>query len=296
MRIFDCFTFCEEKMLTELRLNILNKYVDFFVVVESNFYHNGSPKSFNFNVNDFLDFKNKIIYIKVDQKPSELKKYRSNDINHRNEIDIFNSLLLDNYQRNNILKGLDAANLEDIIIISDLDEIPNLDNLNFSNFNKKFLLFEQDLFYYKFNLRHPYLKWYGSKAVKKKNLKEPQEIRNLKSKIYPWWRLDIFFSKKKTNSLEIVKNGGWHFTNIKNSKSLFKKLSTFAHHTDFENSNIKEQDLDFFIKNKILPYDHTADKSANRYEAKIKLEIVNNTYLPKFLTDNVYKYKEWFQV
>jgi len=296
MRIFDCFTFCDEKMLTELRLNILNNYVDFFVVVESNFYHNGSPKSFNFNVNDFLDFKNKIIYIKVDQKPSELKKYRSNDINHRNEIDIFNSLLLDNYQRNNILKGLDAANLEDIIIISDLDEIPNLDNLNFSNFNKKFLLFEQDLFYYKFNLRHPYLKWYGSKAVKKKNLKEPQEIRNLKSKIYPWWRLDIFFSKKKTNSLEIVKNGGWHFTNIKNSKNLFKKLSTFAHHTDFENSNIKEQDLDFFIKNKILPYDHTADKSANRYEAKIKLEIVNNTYLPKFLTDNVYKYKEWFQV
>jgi len=296
MRIFDCFTFCDEKMLTELRLNILNKYVDFFVVVESNFYHNGSPKSFNFNANDFLDFKNKIIYIKVDQKPSELKKYRSNDINHRNEIDIFNSLLLDNYQRNNILKGLDAANLEDIIIISDLDEIPNLDKLNFSNFNKKFLLFEQDLFYYKFNLRHPYLKWYGSKAVKKKNLKEPQELRNLKSKIYPWWRFDIFFSKKKTHSLEIVKNGGWHFTNIKNSKSLFKKLSTFAHHTDFENSNIKEQDLDFFIKNKILPYDHTADKSANRYEAKIKLEIVNNTYLPKFLTDNVYKYKEWFQV
>ncbi len=106
MRIFDCFTFCDEKMLLELRLNILNKYVDFFVVVESNFYHNGSPKSFNFNANDFLDFKNKIIYIKVDQKPSELKKYRSNDINHRNEIDIFNSLLLDNYQRNNILKGL----------------------------------------------------------------------------------------------------------------------------------------------------------------------------------------------
>jgi len=296
MRIFDCFTFCDEKMLIELRLNILNKHVDFFVVVESSFYHNGSPKSFNFNVNDFLDFKNKIIYIKVDEKPSELKKYISNDINHRNEIDIFNSLLLDNYQRNNILKGLDVANLEDIIIISDVDEIPNLDNLNLSNFNKKFLLFEQDLFYYKFNLRHPYLKWYGSKAVKKKNLKEPQELRNLKSKIYPWWRFDIFFSKKKTNSLEIVKNGGWHFTNIKNSKSLFKKLSTFAHHTDFENSNIREQDLDFFIKNKILPYDHTADKSTKRYEAKIKLETVNNSYLPKYLTDNIYKYKEWFQV
>jgi beta-1,4-mannosyl-glycoprotein beta-1,4-N-acetylglucosaminyltransferase len=296
MRIFDCFTFCDEKMLLELRLNILNKYVDFFVVVESNFYHNGSPKSFNFNANDFLDFKNKIIYIKVDQKPSELKKYRSNDINHRNEIDIFNSLVLENYQRNKILNGLDYANPEDIIIISDVDEIPNLDIYDFTNFNKKFIIFEQDLFYYKFNLKHPHLKWYGSKAVRKKDLKKPQELRNLKSKVYPWWRFDIFLSKKKSNSIKIIKNCGWHFTNIKNSKDLYKKLTTFLHHTDFENSNLREKDLDFFIKNKILPYDHTADKSTKRYEAKIKLEIVNNTYLPKFLTDNIYKYKEWFQV
>jgi len=295
MRIFDCFTFCDEKMLTELRLNILNKHVDFFVVVESNFYHNGSPKSFNFNVNDFLDFKNKIIYIKVEQKPFELKKYSSNDINHKNEVDIFNSLLLDNYQRNNILKGLQNANLEDIIIISDVDEIPNLDNINLSNFNKKFLLFEQDLFYYKFNLKHPYLKWYGSKAVKKKNLKQPQEIRNLKSKIYPWWRFDIYLSKKKTHSMEIVSNGGWHFTNIKNAKSLFKKLSTFAHHTDFENSNLKEEDLEYFIKSKVLPYDHQLDKSQKNYNSRIKLEKVGNELLPEYLVNNISKYKEWFQ-
>ena len=295
MRIFDCFTFCDEKMLLELRLNILNKHVDFFVVVESNFYHNGSPKSFNFNVNDFLDFKNKIIYIQVDKKPLELKKYKNNDINHKNEIDIFNSLVLENYQRNKILNGLESADSEDIIIISDVDEIPNLDVYNFTSFKKKFIVFEQNLFYYKFNLKHPHFKWYGSKAVRKKNLKKPQEIRNLKSKVYPWWRFDILFSKKKSNNIEIIENCGWHFTNIKNSKDLYKKLSTFLHHTDFKDSHLKEKDLDFFIKNKILPYDHTADKSAKKYEAKIELEIVDNSYLPKFLTDNINKYKEWFQ-
>jgi len=296
MRIFDCFIFCDEKMLLELRLNILNKHVDFFVVVESNFYHNGSPKNFNFNINDFSDFKNKIIYIQVDKKPSELKKYKNNDINHKNEINIFNSIVLENYQRNKILSGLERAEPEDIIIISDVDEIPNLDVYNFTSFKKKFIVFEQNLFYYKFNLKHPHFKWYGSKAVRKKNLKKPQEIRNLKSRGYPWWRFDILFSKKKSYSIEIIENCGWHFTNIKNSKDLYKKLCTFLHHTDFESSNIKEQDLEFFIKNQILPYDHTADKSANRYEAKIKLKLVNNSHLPKFLIDNMNKYEEWFQV
>jgi beta-1,4-mannosyl-glycoprotein beta-1,4-N-acetylglucosaminyltransferase len=198
-------------------------------------------------------YKEKIIYIQVSEKPLGIKSYNKGD---NNDVDIFNSLLLDNFQRNKILLGLVEADPEDIVIISDVDEIPNLENINFKSISKKFLFFKQDFFYYKFNLKHPTLRWFGSKATKKKNLKTIQFLRNLKNKIYPWWRLDILFSKKKSFSVKIVENGGWHFTNIKNANDMYKKMNYFAHHTEFEESKIGVNDIDNFITNGIVFYDH----------------------------------------
>jgi len=180
MKIFDCFMYCDEKMLLNIRLNTLDKYVDKFVIVESNFYHNGKEKNFNFNINDYSDFKKKIIYIQAPEKPLGIKSYNGGD---NKAVDIFNSLLLDNFQRNKILLGLVEASPEDIVIISDVDEIPNLADIDFRSITKKFLFFKQDFFYYKFNLKHPTLRWFGSKATKRSNLKTPQFLRNLKNKI-----------------------------------------------------------------------------------------------------------------
>ena len=293
MKIFDCFMYCDEKMLLDIRLNTLDKYVDKFVIVESNFYHNGKAKNLTFDINDYLSFKEKIIYIKVLEKPLEIKTYNDNDFK---SVDIFNSLLLDNFQRNKILLGLVNAHTEDIVIISDIDEIPNLTNIDFELISKKFIFFKQDFFYYKFNLKHPTLRWFGSKATKIKNLASPQFLRNLKNKIYPWWRLDILFSKKKTFSIKIIENGGWHFTNIKNAKDIYKKMNYFAHHTEFEESGIRIEDIDKFINQGIVYYDHNLDKSQkNKWKANILLEKVDLNQLPAYIVNNQDKYKYWIK-
>ena len=293
MKIFDCFMYCDEKMLLDIRLNTLDKYVDKFVIVESNFYHNGKAKNLTFDINDYLSFKEKIIYIKVLEKPLEIKTYNDNDFK---SVDIFNSLLLDNFQRNKILLGLVNAHTEDIVIISDIDEIPNLTNIDFELISKKFIFFKQDFFYYKFNLKHPSLKWFGSKATKIKNLVSPQFLRNLKNKIYPWWRLDILFSKKKTFSIKIIENGGWHFTNIKNAKDIYKKMNYFAHHTEFEESGIRTEDIDKFINQGVVYYDHNLDKSQkNKWKANILLEKVDLNRLPAYIVNNQDKYKYWIK-
>ena len=127
-------------------------------------------------------------------------------------------------------KGLEESNENDLIIISDLDEIPNLKNLDLSKINNNILLFEQKMFYYKFNLLYENFTWIGSKATKKKNFLSPQWVRNIKGKNYPKWRLDVLFSKKKYSNLSFINNGGWHFTCLKTPEELERKLLNFAHH------------------------------------------------------------------
>jgi beta-1,4-mannosyl-glycoprotein beta-1,4-N-acetylglucosaminyltransferase len=280
-------------MLLDIRLNTLDPYVDKFVIVESNFYHNGKDKNFMFDINDYQNYKEKIIYIKVSDRPLEIRNYNHNDIE---SVDIFNSLLLDNFQRNKILLGLANANQEDIVIISDIDEIPNLANVDFKLISKKFIFFKQDFFYYKFNLKHPNLRWFGSKATKLKNLKTPQFLRNLKNKVYPWWRLDILFSKKKSFNIKIIEDGGWHFTNIKTANDIFKKMNYFAHHTEFEESGITAKDINQFIKEEILYYDHKLDQSnQSKWNARISLERTNINKLPDYIQKNYNKFKFWIK-
>ena len=74
MKIFDCFMFYDEKVLLEIRLNILNKYVDYFVIVESKNFHNGQKRSLQFNIKDFPKFKDKIIYVIHENKSLKLKR------------------------------------------------------------------------------------------------------------------------------------------------------------------------------------------------------------------------------
>ena len=285
--------YCDEKMLLDIRLNTLDQYVDKFVIVESNFYHNGKDKNFMFDINDYQNYKEKIIYIKVSDRPLEIRNYNHNDIE---SVDIFNSLLLDNFQRNKILLGLANANQEDIVIISDIDEIPNLANVDFKLISKKFIFFKQDFFYYKFNLKHPNLRWFGSKATKLKNLKTPQFLRNLKNKVYPWWRLDILFSKKKSFNIKIIEDGGWHFTNIKTANDIYKKMNYFAHHTEFEESGITAKDINQFIKEEILYYDHKLDQSnQSKWNARISLERTNINKLPDYIQKNYDKFKFWIK-
>ena len=216
MKIYDCFMFSDENMILLIRLNELNKYIDKFVITEAAYTHDGSPKKLNFDIKNFKDFKNKIEYIAVKDQPKNLAREDSSDNKSiLSEKKIINSLLRENYQRNQIIQGIKTADKEDLIIVSDLDEIPNLENIKFQDINNEILIFKQKMFYYKFNLHYPNFTWFGPKATKKKNLLSPQWLRNIKNKRYSFWRLDTLWSKNKYMNIKFVESGGWHFTCIK---------------------------------------------------------------------------------
>ena len=261
MKIYDCFMFSDEKLLLDLRLNSLNRYVDKFIITEAKYLHNGEPKKLNFDIKEFFEFKNKIEYIIVENQPPNLETLNNIDSSDKiEEKKILNSIRRDNFQREQLATGLNSLSSEDVIIISDLDEIPDLEKIDLREISNEIVVFKQKMFYYKFNLYYKNFDWFGSKALKKKNFISPQWLRNIKNKKYPFWRLDIFFSKKKYINLKFVEDGGWHFTCIKKPEDIHKKLLTFAHHQDYENAKLSLLDLKKIVEEKKVLYDHSKDK------------------------------------
>ena len=176
MKIYDCFQFFDEEMLLDLRLNILDKFVDKFVITEATYMHNGKSKKLNFDINNYSKFKDKIIYIVVDEQPPDLFEIYESDNNkedRRGQKLVLNGYKRDNYQRQMAASALENIGLDDWILINDIDEIPNLNNVNFEKAKNKILIFKQQIFYYKFNLLYPNVSWHGSKACKKKILYLP---------------------------------------------------------------------------------------------------------------------------
>jgi len=291
MKIVDCFMYSDEDMMLDIRLNILNKYVSNFIICESSFNHNGSPKKLNFNINNFPKFKDKIIYLTIEKQPDNLHKIKNEDDNNEKNSKILdNALNRENFQRNFLSRGLEKFSDEDLILINDLDEIPNLENFKYKN---KITLFKQKMFYYKLNLAYPNFFWIGSKACKKKHLLNPQWLRNIKSKKYPLWRLDTLFSKKKYIDINYVENGGWHFSNVKNAKDLDKKMKTFLHHLEYEESGMGVKDIEKNILEKNVFYNHFADKKSKKLTYQTKLEKIDLNMLPDFITLNKEKFNQW---
>ena len=166
----------DEDLILNIRLNCLNKYVDKFVIVESIFNHKGVKRKPKFNISKFKKFKKKIKYILLKKQPNNLQKILKTDNEEKRTIKyIMNAVKRENFQRNMIEKGLTSAQDNDLILISDIDEIPNLKNINFKKIKEKIILFKQMMIYYKFNLKLNKLNWYGTKACKLKNLKSMQE-------------------------------------------------------------------------------------------------------------------------
>ena len=294
MNIYDCFMYFDEDLLLDIRLNYLNKFVKKFVITEANYTHNGNKKKLNFDVNKFGKFKDKIIYIVVDKEPKNIIKLsKGENEEKRGEKLILNGMARDYYQRECIQKGLNQALEDDIILISDLDEIPNLQNFDLKKINNNILFFEQKILFYKLNLHYENFSWYGTRAVKKKNLLSPQWLRNIKGKKYSKWRLDIYFSKKKYSNLIFVKNGGWHFTCLRKPQDLEKKLLNFAHHYEFEESGLKLNDIKKLINDKRVIYDYKADQKEFKWSGKSTLKKIDLNLLPDYISKNNEKFKEW---
>ena len=294
MNIYDCFMYFDEDLLLDLRLNIMNKYVKKFIITESTYTHNGSKKKLNFNMNNFKKFKDKIEYIVVDDEPKSIQEvYDSDSTEIRGQKLILNGYARDNYQRNKLSDGLKNVLNDDIIIVSDLDEIPNLQNLDFALIKNKIIQFKQKMFYYKLNLYYPDFDWFGSKACKKKNLISPQWLRNIKSKKYSRLRLDLIFNKKKYSDIHFVLNGGWHFTCIRTPEELEYKMLNFAHHYDYEESKLKVEDLRKLIKEKKVMYDHNVDRKGYKWSGKSNLQTLPISELPEYIIENKQNLQKW---
>jgi beta-1,4-mannosyl-glycoprotein beta-1,4-N-acetylglucosaminyltransferase len=264
--IYDCFTYFNEDLILDLRFNILFDKVDYFVIIEGNKTHSGKTKKKNFQIEKFSKFKKKIKYFFIENMPNDN-----------------NSWELENFQRNQIMLGLKKANKEDLILISDCDEIPNLKtirNIDLKKIKNNIFVFEQKCFYYKLNLLNPGSNpWHGTKLVRYDFLKEstPQNIRNYKIKQYPFWRID-----RPKNAI-ILKNGGWHFSFLNNINKIKHKLESFAH-TEF-NKNIFTNKKN--LRNKVKNYQDLFDDSI--FLKKIN---VNSSY-PEYIVRNKKKFKNW---
>jgi len=253
----------DEDMLLDLRLNVMNKFVDFFVIVESKYTHQGKVKDKKLNLSDFKKFKDKIIHIYNESK-----------------FENYNSWEKENFQRNLIMEGINKAQPDDYILISDLDEIPNPKKLQ-NIYKHKYSVFNQSVFYYKFNLKNiSETNWYGTRCCKKKYLISPQKLRNEKIKNYPFWRLDKIYKKK----FNIIEDGGWHFTYIKTLSDIKKKIKSFAH-KEFNKDKYLD---DTYLKQKI---DDGEDLFERDFKFK-KIE-VNQNNLPTYLVENKNNYSSW---
>ena len=259
MRIFDCFLYNGQNIVLDIRLNTLSKYIEKFIIIESKYDHQGNKKKLTFKIDNFIKFKEKIIYLVIENFPEKLSNWER-----------------ENYQRNYINEGLSSANEDDYIIISDVDEIPNLSK-TIDLHNYKFTVFEQKMFYYKLNLHNktePF--WYGSRICKKKYLKSPQWLRNQKIKSYPFWRFD----KIKWN---IVKNGGWHFSFLMRPDQIKNKIKSFAHSEYNNNYYTNIEKIERSIEEKIDLFNRPIS---------YKKDIIDEIF-PKYIIDNKEKFKEW---
>ena len=297
MKTIDCITYFNEPLLFELRLNILNNFVDEFIVCEAKYTHAGRKKELNFNINKYEKFKHKINYVVVDNEPEDLIDVITAK-GPKNLIYRINAQKRIFHQREAILKEVKKNNHDDWVIYSDSDEIPNLENLNLEKCNNKIVIFNQKLFYYKFNLCLADNNWFGSKACRIKDLISITHLRNVKTKKYSWWRLDTLFKKEKFIDLLIVQNGGWHFTEVKSPEEIYKKHINDEHHDEFELTGINLDDVKNMFKNGYIHYNHKADKKDlnKRWgkDVKVKLTKVNEESLPEYLIKNRKKYLEWF--
>ena len=269
MNLYDCCMYFDEDLVLDLRLNILNDHVHNFIVVEATKDHTGKEKKLNFNINNFLKFKNKITYIVVEDLPVNLKSYKKNwQVHH----------LRDQYQRNAMSRGYKNCNDDDLIMISDIDEIPNPDKIAEFRVSNKYACFIQKNFQSKINLLNiSDMHWAGTKIIQKKYLKSPQWLRNIKSTKPSFWK---FYKPRQP---QLIYDGGWHFSFLKDPLGISKKIQSYSHSEYNISEFTDEKKIAERIKNK-----------QDIFDRNYKYEKVNlDSTFPKYILKNLKKYENW---
>jgi len=279
MKIYDCFNFFNELDILELRLNILYDHVDYFVIVESDVTHSGEKKPFYLEENKerFSKFWDKIISFKICDNPTDFNNLPLTDDVKLNEVFNFiktqtirfnRSTQLDYgrdfFQKESVRRALLNCNDDDLILISDADEIPNTDilkNLTNLDIDNNIYSLNQNTYYYYINMLKQ-TDWYGTKMGLYKNVK------------------NLSFNEVRGDEKLTVKipNGGWHFSFMGGSEMVKKKITSYSAR-DLANSNVLNS-IESNINNGIDPF----------FRGNLSVVSIDDSY-PKYLLDNIDKYQ-----
>jgi beta-1,4-mannosyl-glycoprotein beta-1,4-N-acetylglucosaminyltransferase len=272
--VYDCFQFFNELDLLEIRLNILSGVVDKFVLVEADKSHSNQPKPLYFeeNKSHFQSFLDKIIHIKITQYP---------------DIALKNAWAAESYQRNMILEGLKNCNPDDVVIISDVDEIPTIDIINqFKEGKLKGIhnLSQMRCNYY-INYRAIIRHWLGTNMLNYKDIIE----NNAEKYKYVYDEVLVESLNQGTTPTKIrmlqdapiIKNAGWHFSFLGGLDNIIYKLTSFTHHTDYER--------EYADKNLLI---ERIDKGIDLFQPKNTrfVPIKIDKRFPKYIVENQDKY------
>ncbi len=261
----DCITFFDNNFMFDFRYNVMKNYVDKFVVCESLYDHRNNKKGVNFDPEKKYINDPQILHIVVEMPfPKNTNAWQNQAI-----------------QRDHIIKKLNFAEDNDFIFFSDPDEILNPEVLKNFDLKKKYGIFLQRFFNYKFNIFNPYESpWEGTKVCKKKNLKSIDFMREKvrkKNLSYKFYRFD------KEKNIEIFENAGWHFNNVMSPEMISKKLKTFAHN-EYSSEEFSSVEA---IRNKI-------NEKVDLFNRNEKYEVVKiDEGFPKYLLDNLLKFKDY---
>jgi beta-1,4-mannosyl-glycoprotein beta-1,4-N-acetylglucosaminyltransferase len=282
--IIDCFPFFKELDVLEIRLNCLDKYVDRFLLVESEETFTGLDKPLYFFENNkrFEKFLHKIEYLKVPKIPNNLDPYKG-QVNWSREY----------YQKNYMMHRIKELNEDDILIISDCDEIPDLSNVDFNLIDAP-QIFTNKMFFMKFNLMmfnnessikriegnppvsnrvgEPWL-WFGSTILKQKHIK---------NKLF-WGHPNLRESRQYLPQIY----GGWHFSFCLNNQDIQHKLKAFSHADCLDTKEINNED---YINECV-----SQQKEFNDCGRDVKLIDINQKNLPEYLVNNIKKYNSLFK-
>jgi len=268
MKLIDCFMYFDEDLVLDIRLNTLNDKVDKFIIAEATKDHAGKDKKLNFKIENFSKFKDKIQYIVIDNLPINVKSPKKGW--HENHA-------RDQFQRNSLEKGYKEFNDEDLIMISDIDEIPNPKKLEEFDIKNKYACFLQKNFQSKINLMNiTDGDWPGTKICQKRYLKSPQWLRNLKIKKKPFWKI---FNK----NIQLINNGGWHFSFLKRPESIKNKIISYSHQ-EYNTEEFTNTDL---IEKKISLGEDLFHRKINYKKITI------DDSFPDYIVKNREKFKDW---
>jgi len=270
-KIYDSFLFFNELELLEIRMNILNDVVDYFVIVESTKTFSSKAKELIYQKNENLynKFQDKIIHVVIDDTPDNFLYINYID-SPKSEGEILKNKILkyvdessgwdrtetqwgiETFQRESIIRGLINCKDEDIILVSDVDEIPNPLEISILRESPEGVFnFNQNMYYYYLNVLKE-RNWSGSKACTWGKLKN----------------ISLNSLRQNKHTTSTIHNGGWHFSFIGGESRVIEKLEAYAHqeyNTSYYKENVKnnmESNMDPFFRGglQIVPIDSSYPK------------------------------------